>query len=83
MNGMESIARLLISLGLVLLVLGGIIWFAAKVGGISIFRLPGDIYIKKENFTFYFPITTFAFKPLNNFNYESYIQEMRYEKSRF
>lgn len=59
MNGMESIARLLISLGLVLLVLGGIIWFAAKVGGISIFRLPGDIYIKKENFTFYFPITTF------------------------
>lgn len=59
MNGMENIARLLISLGLVLLVLGSIIWFAAKVGGISIFRLPGDIYIKKENFTFYFPITTF------------------------
>lgn len=59
MNGMENIARLLMGLGLFLLVLGGIIWIVTKIGGISVFRLPGDIYIKKENFTFYFPITTF------------------------
>jgi len=42
--------KLLIFLGIVLIVAG---LFISFVG-----RLPGDIYIKKENFTFYFPITT-------------------------
>ncbi|WP_456395803.1 DUF2905 domain-containing protein, partial [Desulfurobacterium sp.] len=27
-------------------------------GGLPIGRLPGDIYIKRDNFVFYFPITT-------------------------
>ncbi len=42
--------KLLIFLGVILIVAG---LFISFVG-----RLPGDIYIKKENFTFYFPITT-------------------------
>ena len=42
--------KLLIFLGIILIVAG---LFISFVG-----RLPGDIYIKKENFTFYFPITT-------------------------
>ena len=42
--------KLLIFLGIILIVAG---LFVSFVG-----RLPGDIYIKKENFTFYFPITT-------------------------
>ena len=29
---------------------------AGKLPGVG--RLPGDIFIKKENFSFYFPLTT-------------------------
>ncbi|HWQ39305.1 MAG TPA: DUF2905 domain-containing protein [Burkholderiales bacterium] len=45
----------LITLGIVLLVLG-LAWpLVAKLG---LGRLPGDIEVKREGFTFYFPITT-------------------------
>ncbi|HBH25272.1 MAG TPA: DUF2905 domain-containing protein [Cytophagales bacterium] len=52
----KSIARLFIVIGLVLLVAGLLIYF----GGWSKFfgRLPGDIVIKKKQFTFYFPLAT-------------------------
>ena len=47
--------RILITLGVVLIVLG-LLWpWLEKMGW---FRLPGDIVIEKENFRFYFPITT-------------------------
>ena len=47
--------RFLITAGIVLLVLG-LTWpWLQKLG---LFRLPGDIAIEKENFRFYFPITT-------------------------
>lgn len=47
--------RLLIIIGISLLV-GGLLWpLIAKLG---LGRLPGDIAIKKDNFAFYFPITT-------------------------
>ena len=26
--------------------------------GLPLFRLPGDFYVKRDNFTFYFPLTT-------------------------
>lgn len=26
--------------------------------GVPLFRLPGDFYVKRDNFTFYFPLTT-------------------------
>ena len=42
--------KILIFLGVALIVFG---LFIHYVG-----RLPGDIYIKKDNFVFYFPITT-------------------------
>ncbi len=53
---MNPIAKLLIGLGILLIVLG----FAWQIGGrfISLGKLPGDIVIKKENFTFYFPLMT-------------------------
>ncbi|MEO6824067.1 MAG: DUF2905 domain-containing protein [Nitrosospira sp.] len=47
--------RLLILLGLVLL-LAGLAWpWLLKL---PFGRLPGDITIERENFSFYFPITT-------------------------
>lgn len=48
-------ARALITIG-VLLVVIGLAWpWIAKLG---LFRLPGDIVIERDNFRFYFPITT-------------------------
>ena len=47
--------RVLIILGIVLLVVG-LTWpWLQKIG---LFRLPGDIVIERENFRFYFPITS-------------------------
>ena len=48
---------MIIFLGLLLLAVGGIMLLLSKLGAGG-FRLPGDIYIRKENFTFYFPLTT-------------------------
>ncbi|SHG98472.1 Protein of unknown function [Thermosyntropha lipolytica DSM 11003] len=60
MNFMESMGKIFISLGFFLLLLGVIFLFLSKLGNnIPLFRLPGDIYIKRENFAFYFPLTTF------------------------
>jgi len=48
--------KLLVLIGLGLAVIGGVIWLAGKVPWIG--RLPGDIRIERENFKFYFPLTT-------------------------
>ncbi len=46
-------AKFFIALGILFIVIGLMMAF-----GIKLFRLPGDIYIQKENFSFYFPITS-------------------------
>lgn len=53
---MNETGKLLVLIGLGLAVLGAVIWFAGKVPWIG--RLPGDIRIERENFKFYFPLTT-------------------------
>jgi len=53
---MGEIGKLLIFFGLILIVIGLIFSFAGKIPYIG--KLPGDIYIKKGNFSFYFPVTT-------------------------
>ena len=54
---METIGRYLMLAGIVLFLLGGGIYLAAKFG-IPLGRLPGDIRIEGENGSFYFPITS-------------------------
>ena len=54
-NDNQQVGKMLILAGIVLLVTGIIFIFFNKI---SLGRLPGDIYIKKENFSFYFPLTT-------------------------
>jgi hypothetical protein len=49
---MNSIPKLMMILGAVLLIVGFLAQFI-KIG-----KLPGDILIKKGNATFYFPIVT-------------------------
>ncbi|MBI4666917.1 MAG: DUF2905 domain-containing protein [Nitrospinae bacterium] len=48
-------SRLLIFLGLAILVLG-ISWPLIQKLGLG--RLPGDIVVERENFTFHFPVAT-------------------------
>lgn len=47
--------RVLIILGILILI-AGIAW--PWLGKLGLGRLPGDIAVKKDNFAFYFPITT-------------------------
>ncbi len=49
-------AKILIVLGVVLVLLGGLLLLAGKIPFIG--RLPGDIVIRRERWSFYFPLTT-------------------------
>lgn len=51
-----GLAKTFIVLGIILIFVGVILSFAGKIPWLG--RLPGDIAIKKENFSFYFPLTT-------------------------
>jgi hypothetical protein len=54
---MPQLGKILIIIGVILVIAGLIVYFAGnKLGWIG--HLPGDIRIEKENFRFYFPITT-------------------------
>jgi uncharacterized protein HemY len=52
----EFFGKILIFFGVILIFLGLIFSFAAKIPYLG--KLPGDIVIQRENFTFYFPLTT-------------------------
>jgi hypothetical protein len=54
---MEHIARYIMIGGIILFLIGGGVYLAAKFG-LPLGRLPGDIRIEGENGSFYFPITT-------------------------
>ena len=54
---MENIARYLMIGGVILFLVGGGVYLAAKFG-LPLGRLPGDIRIEGENGSFYFPVTT-------------------------
>lgn len=53
---MESFAKLLIVFGVILAAVGGLMLFIGNVPYIG--KLPGDIYVQRKNFSFYFPLTT-------------------------
>lgn len=54
---MENLARYLVIGGIILILIGGGVYLAAKFG-IPLGRLPGDIRIEGKNGSFYFPIVT-------------------------
>ncbi|MBI3999393.1 MAG: DUF2905 domain-containing protein [Candidatus Omnitrophica bacterium] len=53
---MNPLGKMLVIFGIVLVLTGVFCQFFGKLPGMS--RLPGDIYMRKGNFTFYFPIAT-------------------------
>ena len=55
-RAMPSLGKFLIVIGLVIALIGVILTVAGKIPWLG--RLPGDIYVKRENFTFYFPLAT-------------------------
>jgi len=57
---MADLGRMLVLLGVVLIVAGGLLWLGGGLGGRIPFlgRLPGDIHIQRENWSFYFPLAT-------------------------
>lgn len=53
---MSDLARVLIIIGGLLVLVGLALLLALKLPWLG--RLPGDLIIKRENFTFYFPLGT-------------------------
>lgn len=52
---MESFGKIFLTLGLALVLLGIVFTIGEKIG---LGRLPGDIFIRKGNFTFFFPVVS-------------------------
>lgn len=54
---MENIGRFLMIGGILLFIVGGLVFLASKFG-LPFGRLPGDIHIQREGFSFYFPLAS-------------------------
>ncbi len=55
-GGIGTVGRLLVITGLFIAILGLFLIFFEKIPFIG--KLPGDIIIRRKNFTFYFPLMT-------------------------
>lgn len=56
MESLSPLGKMLIVLGAILIVIGVLFLFGDKIPFLG--KLPGDITIKKKNFTIYIPIAT-------------------------
>ncbi|OGP99515.1 MAG: hypothetical protein A2026_00825 [Deltaproteobacteria bacterium RBG_19FT_COMBO_46_12] len=56
MFGFGALGKLLILFGVLIVVIGLLLLVGEKIPWVG--KLPGDIIIKRERFTFYFPIVT-------------------------
>jgi hypothetical protein len=57
---MAGLGKLLVTVGVLLVVLGGLVWLVGSLGGRVpwLGRLPGDVHIQRGGFTLYVPLTT-------------------------
>jgi hypothetical protein len=54
-----SFGKIFLAVGGLLILIGALLVLGDRVPGLGMLgRLPGDIFIKRDNFSFYFPITT-------------------------
>jgi len=56
MFGLGALGKILILLGVLIIIIGVLLLVGDKIPWVG--KLPGDIIVKKEKFTFYFPLTT-------------------------
>jgi hypothetical protein len=54
---MEGFGKILLIIGSIIVVIGLLLLFGQHIPFFG--KLPGDIYIKKDNWSLYFPIVTF------------------------
>lgn len=54
---MVPVARFIILTGVVLILIGGLVYLVGRLG-LPLGRLPGDIRIEREGFTCFFPLAT-------------------------
>lgn len=57
-DGPGTIGRYLIVLGAGIIVIGIVLVVAGRFPGLRIGRLPGDIYVERDKWRFYFPLAT-------------------------
>ena len=55
---LQHIAKLLIVFGILIAALGALLLLFRNSGIPFLGKLPGDIFIQRKNFTFYFPVAT-------------------------
>ena len=58
MSGPGTIGKLLIVVGLSIALVGVILTLLGRFPGLKIGRLPGDIYVERNGWSFYFPLGT-------------------------
>jgi len=63
MSEWNSLGKIFIFLGVVLALIGALLTLVGKLPSLGnglgwLGKLPGDILIKRDNFSFYFPLTT-------------------------
>jgi formate hydrogenlyase subunit 3/multisubunit Na+/H+ antiporter MnhD subunit len=52
-TGEQHMGKALVVVGLIIAGVGVLVMLGVPIG-----RLPGDIHVKRDNFSFYFPLTT-------------------------
>lgn len=57
MTGFEGIGKILIIVGVIVVVLGVVLAFGGRIPFLG--KLPGDIIIRREGFSLYFPMVSF------------------------
>lgn len=57
MPDLTTIGRWVFLAGIAVMVLGGVLWLVGRFG-LPLGRLPGDIFIQRDGFSFHFPLTT-------------------------
>lgn len=57
MPDLTTIGRWVFVAGIGVMILGGVLWLVGRFG-LPLGRLPGDIFIQRDGFSFYFPLTT-------------------------
>jgi len=57
-DGLGTIGRYLILFGVAIIVIGALLVLIGRFPGLKIGRLPGDIYIERDGWRFYFPLMT-------------------------
>lgn len=55
---MDGLGKWLVVLGAGIMALGALIWLFQSAFGLKLGRLPGDIAVERDGFSFFFPITS-------------------------